>query len=415
MTETTGGLSAEIVTTGTEILLGEIVDTNSAWMARELTGVGVNLFYVVSVGDNQLRIQQAIEDGLKRSDVVLVTGGLGPTVDDVTRQAVAAATGRKLILHDASLAKLRERFSRWGKEMTANNEQQALIPEGADLIENPVGTAPGFLVDTGDGIVMTLPGVPREMKCLMTEFVLPYLRERTGGQGVIQRRVLRTVGLGESNIDSQIADLMENANPSVGLAAHTGQTDVRLTVRASSLSEATEILNRLETEIRGRIGDFIYSDVPEETVESAVAKLCRQLECRIRILETNSRGKIAARLQDALAGFDPIGTSFVDTGTPTPEMPLTFSRTSVTASDALSALQFLGTSSGEELLVAVIGTQGSDEGVYGKRSGQTWLAFKAQGIESTFEFPYGGADELTLVWLGNRVLDLLRRSLLSGG
>ena len=169
---------AEIVTTGTEILLGDIVDTNAAWIAQQLREAGVNLYYKTTVGDNEPRVRGVIEQCMQRCDAIIVTGGLGPTVDDITRQAIAAATGRTLVLHEGALETLKPRFARFGSQMTENNLQQAYIPEDSILIENPVGTAPGFIVETERCAVIALPGVPREMKQLMTATVLPYLRRK---------------------------------------------------------------------------------------------------------------------------------------------------------------------------------------------------------------------------------------------
>ncbi len=249
---TTQGLTTEIVTTGTEILLGDIVDTNAAWIAQQLREAGVNLYYKTTVGDNEARVRGVIELGMTRSNAIIVTGGLGPTVDDITRQAIAAATGRELILHEGALATLQARFARFGVQMTANNRQQALIPAGALLIENPVGTAPGFIVETERCAVIAVPGVPREMKHLMTESVLPYLRARAGGTGVIRRRILRTFGIGESTIDHLLGELMHGANPTVGLAAHTGQCDIRIAARAATSAETEALLDVIEAEIRAQ-------------------------------------------------------------------------------------------------------------------------------------------------------------------
>ena len=158
--DSSSGLSAEIVTTGTEILLGEIVDTNAVWIAQRLRDAGINLYFKTTVGDNELRLRSVIELGLSRSDVIIVSGGLGPTADDITRQAIAAATERPLRLNESALDTLRARFARFGVRMTDNNRQQALIPQGAILIENPVGTAPGFIVETARGTVVAMGSDP---------------------------------------------------------------------------------------------------------------------------------------------------------------------------------------------------------------------------------------------------------------
>ena len=222
---------AEIVTTGTEILLGDIVDTNAAWIAQQLREAGVNLYYKTTVGDNEGRVRGVLEQSMTRCDAIIVTGGLGPTVDDITRQAIANATSRPLLLHEGALATLKQRFERFGAQLTENNIQQAYIPQDALLIENPVGTAPGFIVETERCAVIALPGVPREMKQLMVDTVLPYLRRKAGESGIIRRRILRTFGIGESTIDMLLDDLMHSSNPTAGLAAHTGQCDIRIAAR----------------------------------------------------------------------------------------------------------------------------------------------------------------------------------------
>ena len=166
-----GPISAEIITTGTEILLGDIVDTNAAWIAQQLRDAGVNLYYKTTVGDNEARLRATLELGLSRSDVLLVTGGLGPTVDDITRDAIAKAAGRGLTLNPSALAAIEERFSRFGVTMTENNRRQAMMPEGAQIMPNPVGTAPGILLETELGAIIAMPGVPREMKQMMSDLV----------------------------------------------------------------------------------------------------------------------------------------------------------------------------------------------------------------------------------------------------
>src|SRR6185369_6662300 len=191
-------INAEIVAIGTEILLGEITDTNSVFIAKALRDIGINLFFMTSVGDNEKRIADAIRIAMGRSDVVITCGGLGPTIDDMTRQGVAIATDRGLTFHQNLLDKIAERFTNFRAQMTENNQRQAFLPDNAILIENPVGTAPSFIVEHAGSVVISVPGVPREMKYLMTESVIPYLQEHFNlGKGIIKARVLRTAGIGE--------------------------------------------------------------------------------------------------------------------------------------------------------------------------------------------------------------------------
>ena len=288
-------MRAEIVTTGTELLLGQIDDTNATYLARQLRDLGIDLFFRTTVGDNELRIAQALMLALSRADVVLVTGGLGPTVDDVTREAVSRATGRPLVLRSDLLEQIEAFFVRVGATMTENNRRQACLPEGCIAIENPVGTAPAFIAEEARGAIITLPGVPREMRYLMQHVVVPYLQKRLGRQEFIVTRVLRTVGVGESRIDTVIADLEQSANPSVGLSAHAGQTDVRVVAKAATLAEAEAMVADFEATIRGRLGPAVYA-TGEATLEEVVAGLLQERGETVAVAETVTQGELARRL-----------------------------------------------------------------------------------------------------------------------
>jgi nicotinamide-nucleotide amidase len=405
----TTSLSTEIVTTGTEILLGEIVDTNAAWIAQQLREAGVNLYYKTTVGDNEARLRGVLELGMTRSDVIIVTGGLGPTADDITRQAIANATGRPLLLREDALATLQERFAHFGVTMTDNNRQQAYIPEGATMIKNPVGTAPGFIVEGERSTVIALPGVPREMKHLMTETVLPYLRARSGNTGIIRRHVLHTVGIGESTLDSQIADLMAAANPSVGLAAHTAQVDIRITARAETADAAEALIDTMEATIRARVGDCIYSNVAEEVIETVVARLLHQQHQTIAIVETNTGGAVAQRLSTALPDVDPVvgawtvGVDTLPAGLAEPVTEATLPSEALARQCAETVRQQSGATFG----LAMLGTRGADEGTYGLKRGETWIALAAPEETLVRQQSIGGRDEYTRVRLSNGVLSLL--------
>lgn len=288
-------MNAEIVSIGTELLLGEIVNTNEAHIARTLRDIGVNIYFMTTVGDNQQRITEVLQQGLQRSGLIITTGGLGPTVDDVTRQAVAAATHRPLVFQQELFDQIADRFARFGSRMSENNRQQAYLPENAIPIENPVGTAPCFIVESEAGVIISLPGVPREMKFLLTQAVIPYLQEKMGAPQIIKALVLRTAGIGESHIDEQIADLMTHANPTVGLAAHTGQTDIRITARADSQTEADLMISDMESAIRQRVGSFVYG-TDKDLLEAAVVELLRKHSAKLAISETGTGGTLRQRV-----------------------------------------------------------------------------------------------------------------------
>lgn len=296
-------MNAEIISIGTELLLGEIVDTNSAHIARNLREIGLDLFFTTTVGDNLGRITQAINAALERADVIITTGGLGPTVDDMTRQAVANATGRDLVFQPALFDQIADRFRRLGSPMPDNNRQQAYIPAGATPIENPVGTAPCFIVESERGVVISLPGVPSEMKYLLDAAVLPYLQRRFNLTSIIKARVLRTAGIGESTVDSAITDLMKLTNPTVGLAAHIGQTDIRITAKADSLDRANQMIAEIEAAIRSRVGEYIYGS-EKEKIEEALVRELQQHGLRIAVCEAGIGSKLHDRLCQLPGGSD---------------------------------------------------------------------------------------------------------------
>jgi competence/damage-inducible protein CinA-like protein len=293
--------SAEILTIGTEILLGEIVDTNARHIARVLRAEGVDVFWTASVGDNPERIAWLLRQALARSEIVIATGGLGPTVDDVTREAVALALGVELEFRPALWDEVQAMFRSFGREPSANNRRQAFVPAGALAVSNPVGTAPAFICETERAAVLCLPGVPREMEYLLTQAVLPYLRERFGLSEVIVVRVLHTIGVGESLIDERIADLELLANPTVGLAAHAGQVDVRITAKAGSTVQAEALLAPVEAELRSRLGDMVYGADQASLEEAAVAPL-RARGWRLVVVEAGLEGALVRSI--AAAGAD---------------------------------------------------------------------------------------------------------------
>jgi competence/damage-inducible protein CinA-like protein len=301
-------MHAEIVMIGTELLLGELVDTNANRLAKALREIGLDLYYKTTVGDNEGRITQVLNLALDRSDVIITSGGIGPTVDDMTRQAVANATGRKLIYSTDLEAQIAARFRSFGRAMAENNKRQAYIPENALPLSNPVGTAPCFLCEDirGRGIVISLPGVPRELEYMLSKKVIPLLIERMGGAKVTKIRVLRTCAVGESNVDRVIGDLMTQQNPTIGLAAHAGQTDVRITAKADTETQADALIAPLEAEVRRRLGVAVYG-VEKETVPGVIGQLLSKKNLHLGVIDTLTGGLLARELIDA--GFGDLITT----------------------------------------------------------------------------------------------------------
>jgi nicotinamide-nucleotide amidase len=267
--------SAEIIAICSELLLGQIVDTNTSYLAGRFQELGLDLRYSTQVGDDPQRMAKVLSQALKRSRVIVTTGGIGPTEDDLTREVIARISGRKLVFHPRLFNTIRGFFDLAGFVMAPNNRKQAYIPKGAKPVPNPIGTAPGFILETEKGnIIIAVPGVPREMKLLWAETIAPYLREKMGaGLGLIEYKVLKVCGLGESRVDEQIGDLIRSCtNPVIGLLASPGEIRIRLTAVGKSRAETDAHIRTTAEQIRSRLGHLIFGE-DEETLDSAAHRL----------------------------------------------------------------------------------------------------------------------------------------------
>lgn len=294
--------AAEIITIGTELLLGETVDTNTRYIARALRDEGLDLYRTSTIGDNVERIAEIIQEAMTRSEVIITTGGLGPTVDDPSREAVALALGVEIEFRPELWEQILERFQRHGRIPTDNNKRQAYVPKGALAIENAVGTAPAFIGITEKHAIISLPGVPREMEYLMQHKVIPYLKERFDLSGVIKSRVLHTSGVGESQIDERIDDLERLTNPTVGLAAHAGQVDVRITAKAKTEDKANALIQTVESQLRKRLRSWIYG-ADEDTLEGVALDVLSSYGWELCVVEANLGGRLIRQLADTDGPF----------------------------------------------------------------------------------------------------------------
>ncbi len=315
---------AEILTIGTELLLGEITDTNTAVIARSLRDLGINLFRTATVGDNAQRIAELLRERFGHVQIIITTGGLGPTVDDPTREAVALALGVPTVFVPELWEQILDRFQAFGRTPGENNRRQAYIPEGAHWIENPVGTAPAFWVDANGTLVVSLPGVPAEMGHLLEHAVLPLIRTRYDLGEVIRARIVRTAGLGESRLDEQIDDLERLTNPTVGVSAHPGRVDIRITARAASNKAAEGLIAPVVSQLQSLLGQHIYG-FDKETLEDAMLGEADAKGWRVTSLEAGSAGALEFALSKSAnstyaggiilptsASVDDLRTSMVD-------------------------------------------------------------------------------------------------------
>jgi competence/damage-inducible protein CinA-like protein len=293
-------VTAEIIAIGTEILLGEITDTNSVYLAQMLREYGINLYFMTSVGDNAQRIASAVQIALSRADIVITCGGLGPTIDDMTRQGVAEALGRPLVFDERLYEQIKQRFASFRMQMPENNRRQAYLPQGASAIDNPVGTAPAFMVEDGSHVVISLPGVPRELKFLFENKVIPILKARYA-LGLIRARVLRAAGIGESALDERLGqELLESANPTVGLAAHHGIIDIRITAKGDTPKAVEEQLDKYEQLVRAKVGSVIFG-TGKDTIEQALLEQLARTKHRLAMVEVGLVGAAQALLRDPRA------------------------------------------------------------------------------------------------------------------
>jgi len=302
-------MKAEIVAIGSELLLGQLVDTNSSFIAKRLAEHGIELIRTSTVGDELSQIEEVLREAIQRSSIVITTGGVGPTEDDLTREGVAKVFQLPLVFQPHLMEQIEAMFKRSGFRMAENNRKQAYIPEGAIPIENPKGTAPGFIMEYPKGSIISIPGVPPEMEYLMENAVIPYLRKRFDlKHEIIRYKVLRACGLGESAIGLQIKDLMkEGNNPSVGTLASSGDIKIRITSKASNLEEATMMIRGVEEEIRKRLGNLIYG-VNEETLQGNITKELERFKLTLSVVEVFTGGNISQKLAGTSSASFILGT-----------------------------------------------------------------------------------------------------------
>lgn len=400
-------INAEVISIGTEILLGELTDTNSVYIAKVLRDLGINLYFMTSVGDNTNRIASAIEIALGRADVVITCGGLGPTVDDMTRQGVAQATGRELVFHQSLLDQIAARFATFNVHMTDNNRLQAYVPDGAIIIENPVGTAPSFAVEVGDKVVISLPGVPREMKFLMQEKVIPYLRGRYP-LGIIKAHILKAAGIGESMLDEMIGhELLSAGNPTVGLAAHSGQIDIRITAKAPTAPEADNMIRIVADQIMAKVGRYIYG-VNDEKIEQALLDLCFRYGIKLVVIEAG----IAPIVSDTLRKIDQYDTVLVESyHYPTPESlknALSLSATDLRGI-ASEAIKQVVTTSSAHVGIAIVANPDVDEAPDTNQGAAVAVYTPIKTSERVYGF--GGKSEMAKQFVTTWSLSMLWRML----
>jgi len=390
-------MAAEILIIGTEILLGQIVDTNAAFIAEQLAAAGIDVYFKTVVGDNEGRIEIALRQALERADFVIAAGGLGPTEDDLTRSVFARVLRRHLILNEELLEKIRQRFASRGLVMTPNNEKQALIPQNAIVLENPRGTAPGLFMRTGakgEKAVVAMPGVPSEMKPMLTQKVIPLLKELAGKSAIIKSRVIKTCGIGESRVDDLIGDLFRRSrNPSLALLAHPSEVHIRITAKAESEEAAERMISQLEGKIRERVGEWVYGK-DEESMEEIIGSLLRSRGKTLAVAESCTGGLISNRITNIPGSSQYFERGVVSysnrskmqvLGVP-PSLLDRFGAVSAEVAEAMA----LGVrrASGSDLGLSVTGIAGPEGGTPEKPVGLVYIALAWEGGVKSKEYRF---------------------------
>lgn len=284
-------MRAEIISIGNELLSGDTLNTNTYYITRRLTELGIDVFYHTSVNDDVHILKDVIDISLRRVDLVIFTGGLGPTYDDMTKEVVSSTLGLKLILNDELKEALEDRFRKNNRKMTPNNLKQVYIPEGAKYLINEIGTAPGIFLEWKDKVIVMLPGPPKEMKTMFDKYVIPLIKQ----DNIIEEKIIKTIGIGESQLESAIEDIIkENKDVYIATFAKEGIVDIKIVVKGKNKDKLEKLLDDTIRKIRSRIGNYIYS-YEDERIEEVVFKILKKKNMKIAFCESCTGGLIASK------------------------------------------------------------------------------------------------------------------------
>ncbi len=417
-------MRVELVSVGTELLLGDIVNTNTAYLSKELAALGIGVFRQTTVGDNRERLLKTLESAFLENDTVIITGGLGPTDDDITKECAAEYFGREFYFHEYSWVKILERLTRSGRNIiTENNKKQAMIPEGAIVLENYCGTAPGIIIEENNKRIILLPGPPREMRDMFEKSVKPYLEKFSSKQFI--SKYVRFYGIGESLLETKIKDIMDNqTNPTLALYAKTGEVLLRITVSGDDRAECEDLIRKQLDEIEKRVGEYIYlvgdEDISSTQTEmnTVVANLLIENKFTISIAESLTGGKISSMLVEK-SGISEVllegvvcysNNSKINTLGVREETLEKFGA----VSEEVAKEMVLGVAKrlGADFAVATTGIAGPNSDESGKPVGLAYIGIYAQGDISVKECLFTGDRELIRYRISVEALDEVRKNIL---
>ncbi|MDP3786188.1 MAG: competence/damage-inducible protein A, partial [Candidatus Omnitrophota bacterium] len=412
-------MKAEIISIGTEILLGQILNTNQQWLSRQLAALGLDVYYHSTVGDNPQRLIQAIRQGLERSDIVITTGGLGPTVDDITLDAIACALSRKLVFDQGILKQIRSHFGKQCANMPKENLRQAHVPEGAIILKNDAGTAPGFIIQEDLKTFIALPGPPRELNPMFENYTTPYLKKKIKSAWTIKTRTINITGLPESTVDSKVKDILHSPPPvTVGIFAYPSLIELKITAKARNEKEAKTLIGKMDKKITARLKDYIFGR-DNETLESVVGNQLRRSRKTLAIAESCTGGLISNRITDvpgsskyfkrgAIAYSNEVKVSALKVS---PQLLKRYGAVSrqVATQMAKNIREIVGTDYG----LGVTGIAGPTGGTRNKPVGLVYIAVSGPKKTICCKFNFTGERKIIKFKTSQAALDMMRRYFLA--
>lgn len=408
----------ELISVGTELLLGNIVNTNTQFLAEKCAMLGLSMYHQTVVGDNEERLADAIRTALKRSDTVILSGGLGPTEDDLTKEVCAAVMGFPLVDDAHTRARIKEYFNKSiYKEIPENNWKQAVVPAGAKVLDNHNGTAPGLILEKFGKSAILLPGPPVELYPMFMEQVYPYLEQLQ--PEVIRSQMVKICGVGESQVEDRLLDLInQQTNPTIATYAKTGEVHIRITAMAADEEETKKLIKPIAKEIKSRFGNCVYSLRDEETLEMSVVRLLKKYELTVTTAESCTGGMLSARLVNVPGVSDVFHEGFVTYSNKAKRKLLGVSKGTLKKYGAVSEQTAKEMAAGgvfstdTDACVAVTGIAGPDGGTEEKPVGLVYIAVYIKGKVSVEHYLFKGNREKVREQAVVKALDLLRRSIL---
>ena len=410
-------MTVEIIAVGTEILLGNIVNTNAAYLAEKCAGLGLSCYHQDVVGDNEERLMETIRLALTRADIILLSGGLGPTQDDLTKEAAAKVMGKELYLHEPSREAIRQFFAERNLEITENNWKQAMVPEGAVVVENPGGTAPGNIIAENGKHVVLMPGPPGELIPMFEKSIMPYLAGLTSG--VIYSQTVKICGVGESKAESMVEDLVSaQNNPTIATYAKTGEVHLRVTATAPDEKEAKKLVKPMVKELKGRFGNHVYTTDSEVTLEKAVVDLLAANKLTACTVESCTGGMLSARLINVPGVSEVFKSGYVTYSNKSKRKLLGIKKNNLMKHGAVSeqiAREMAKTAAvlaRTDVSVSTTGIAGPDGGTPEKPVGLVYIACNVCGRTTVKECRFHGSREKIRESTVSAALSLMRECIL---